>query len=76
LVAYKNSRNGAIADRVGGIMFHNFKTADNLLAGMEMSLTDDIVDGWTKIVGGLVIGRTENTEEELDKASPRGIIGP
>ena len=57
-------------------MFHNFKTADNLLAGMEMSLTDDIVDGWTKIIGGLVIGRTENTEEELDKASPRGIIGP
>ena len=76
MVAYKNSRNGAIADRVGGIMFHNFKTADNLLAGMEMSLTDDIVDGWTKIIGGLVIGRTENTEEELDKASPRGIIGP
>jgi len=76
LVSYKNRRNGAIAERVGGVMFHNFKTADNLLAGIEFSLTDDIVDGWTKIVGGLVIGRTDNTEDELDWASPHGIICP
>jgi len=68
LVSYKNRRNGAIAERVGGVIFHNFKTADNLLAGMEMSITDAVEDGWTKIVGGLVIGRTENTDDELDNA--------
>jgi len=35
---------------------------------MEMSITDAVEDGWTKIVGGLVIGRTENTDDELDNA--------
>ena len=62
LVSYKNGRNGAIAERLGAVQFHNFKTADNVLAGMEFSLTEDIRDGYAKIVGGLVIGRTENSE--------------
>ena len=37
LLSYKNKRNGAIAERAGAIQFHNFKTADNILAGMEFS---------------------------------------
>lgn len=56
--------------------WHNFKTADNLEAGMEVSMTS-LVDGFAKIVGGLVVGRSANTEEALDKAdSPKGIINP
>ena len=43
---WKNNRNGAIAERVGDVRFNNFKTADNLLAGMEFSLTDDYGDGY------------------------------
>ena len=76
LISYKNRRNGAIAERVGAVQFHNFKTADNILAGIEFSLTEDIIDGWAKVVGGMVVGRTENTEEALDIASPHGIIAP
>ena len=78
LVSYKNGRNGAIAERVGAVQFHNFKTADNKLAGMEFSLTEDIEDGWAKIVGGLVVGRSENSDAELDGLSvgPHGIITP
>lgn len=68
--------NGAIADRVGAVQFHNFKTADNLIGGMEFSLTDDIIDGYAKIIGGLVIGKSDNTDAELDAASPHGIITP
>ena len=41
---------------------------------MEYSITSNIIDGYAKIVGGLVIGRSENTEEALDWASPKGII--
>ena len=74
LISYKNGRNGAIAERVGAVQFHNFKTADNILAGMEFSLTEDIIDGYAKIVGGFTVGRTENTEEALDIAQPHGII--
>lgn len=62
LVSYKNGRNGAIAERVGAVQFHNFKTADNVLAGIEFSLTEDIIDGYAKVVGGLIVGRTENSE--------------
>ena len=76
LVSYKNGRNGAIAERVGAVQFINFKTADNVLAGIEFSLTEDIIDGYAKVVGGLVIGRTENTQTEIDVGSPHGIITP
>ena len=74
LVAYKNKRNGAIIEKSGAVQWHNFKTADNLLTGMEYSITRDIEDGWAKIVGGLVVGRSENSEEALDLASPKGVI--
>ena len=76
LVSYKNGRNGAIAERVGAVQFINFKTADNILAGMEYSLTEDIIDGYAKIIGGVVIGKTSNTEEALDNSLPHGIITP
>ena len=76
LVSYKNGRNGAIAERVGAVQFHNFKTADNVLAGMEFSLTEDIIDGYAKVVGGMVIGRTANSQDEIDLGSPHGIITP
>lgn len=49
------------------------------LAGAEMSLTNDLPEGWggeTKISGGLFVGRSANTEAELDALSPRGIIAP
>jgi hypothetical protein len=41
LTSWKNGRNGAIAEKVGDVRFHNFKVADNLLAGIEFSLTSE-----------------------------------
>ena len=44
---------------------------------MEMSRTDDNKqEGWAKIVGGLVVGKSENTEDALDWASPMGVRTP
>lgn len=75
--AYKCGRNGAIAERVAGIEFVDFKVADNLVAGAEMSITDDIpVDGYTKISGGLFVGKSENSEPALEEKSPHGVITP
>lgn len=34
------------------------------------------LDEYTKIVGGLVVGKSANTESSIESASPRGIIGP
>jgi len=77
LLSYKNKRNGAIIERAGAVEWHNFKTADNLEVGMEMSRTDDNKQGgWAKIVGGLVVGKSANTEEALDNASPFGVRTP
>ena len=73
LVSYKNKRNGAIVENTGAVQWHNFKIADCLESGMEMSETDYVEDGWIKIVGGFVVGRSENTEEALDARSPKGI---
>jgi len=74
---WKNNRNGAIAERVGDVRFINFKTADNLLAGIEYSLADEYPgDGMAQINGALIIGKTINTDALLDKKSPHGIIAP
>lgn len=74
--AWKAGRNGAIAERVGAVEFIDFKVADNILAGIEMSLTQDVVDGYAKVFGGLIVGKTANSPSALDNASPHGIISP
>lgn len=76
MTSWKNGRNGAIAERVGDVRFHKFKVADNLLAGIEFSLTNEYGDNTTRVDNALVVGRTKNTEETLEKAEPYGIIGP
>lgn len=76
LVSWKNRRNGAIAERVGDVRFTNFKVADNLLAGIEFSLTAHYGDDTTRIDGALIIGKTSNTDDALNGASPRGVITP
>ena len=37
---WKCGSNGAIAERMGNVHWNNFKTADNIIAGIEFSLTD------------------------------------
>jgi hypothetical protein len=76
LVAWKNKRNGAITERTGDVRFHNFKTADNILAGIEFSLTNNAADYMAGVYGGLVVGKTSNTEDVLEQKSPHGIITP
>ena len=77
LTSWKNGRNGAIAEKVGDIRWHNFKVADNKLAGMEFSLVDNSMgDNATRINGGLIVGRTNNSELALEISEPYGIIGP
>jgi hypothetical protein len=44
-VGWKNIENGAIFERVGDIRLVNFTVADNLLAGIEVSLSDMAPDG-------------------------------
>ena len=77
LQAYKNKRNGAIIERTGAVQFHNFKVADNILAGIEFSDASYVpFDGYTLVLGGIVVGKSANREEIIDNASPHGIIGP
>jgi hypothetical protein len=76
LTSWKNNRNGAIAERVGWVIFKDFKVADNLLAGIEFSLADEVGDDRAAIKDALIIGMTSNTENRLNWASPYGIINP
>jgi len=50
-------------ERSGAVIFKDLKCADNGLAGMEYSLTEDIADGYAKISGGVVVGDTGLTAE-------------
>jgi len=78
VTSWKNGRNGAIAERVGDVRFKNFKVADNILAGIEFSLTGEYGDDMAQIDGALIIGKSTNVtpEDRLNRASPRGIITP
>jgi hypothetical protein len=59
---------------VGNVQFKDFKIADSILAGIEFEMTWDAEPGECFIDGALVIGRTTNTEHDLDIAMPHGII--
>jgi hypothetical protein len=85
LTAWKNKRNGAIAESVADVRFNDFKVADNLLAGIEYSINGFVGpsqgnyqngDNLPSIHAALVIGRTANTEDLLDWGKPHGIITP
>jgi len=75
LVAWKNGVNGAIASYVGDVRFNNFKTADNLSVGLEVSYL--FLEDTSKIVDSVIICNSQvNNEDRLDTASPFGIVTP
>lgn len=74
--SWKNGRNGAIAEKVGDLRFNLFKLADNKLAGIEFSFTDDYGDNTTRINDALIVGRTSNSELALENSHPYGIVSP
>ena len=73
---WKNHRNGAIAEKVGDVRFINFKVADNLIAGIEFSLTGEMVDGYARIENALVVGASANAEDITRETFLYGIITP
>jgi len=56
------------------VRWHNFKTADNILAGMEFTKTTMTMDGTAMIASALAVGKTDNTEELLEMSNPHGVI--
>jgi hypothetical protein len=73
LTSWKNGRLGAVTERVGDIRFVNFKVADSLEGGIGFSTTNYFGDNMCGVYGGLVIGKTSNTDPKLEFVSPRGI---
>ena len=76
LTSWKNNRAGAICKIVGDVRFNNFKTADNLMAGIEMSVTDQAGEDAAGAYNPLLIGRSNNSEDLLMRNNPRGIVTP
>jgi hypothetical protein len=58
MTAWKCGSNGAISEKTGAVEFIDFKIADNGYAGIEFSLIEEVVDGYAKVVGGIVVGNT------------------
>ena len=44
LTSWKNNRNGAIMGTAGAVIFSNFKTADNILTGIEFERLSGVKD--------------------------------
>lgn len=56
--------------------FINFKVADNLVAGIEFSLTGETMDGLAQIYNALIVGYSANSENTTKAAPLYGIITP
>lgn len=56
-------------------MFNDFKVIDNLLAGIEFSLADEVGDNKAAIKDALIVGKSAgNYQGKLEWASPYGVI--
>lgn len=77
-VSYKNGRNGVISEKTGNVVFRNIKTADNILAGMEVSVVTNTDNNTCKFENFMVVGFSQGNSDDplLDQASPHGIITP
>jgi hypothetical protein len=65
-IAYKCGRNGAIAEDLGAVRFRNFKTVDNVLAGVEVNKVIDVRDdpwGEAYLDGALIVGRSQKSKD-------------
>lgn len=63
-IAYKNGRNGVIAEDIGSVRFINFKTVDNILGGIEINRIFDVRDddwGGAWLDGAVVVGRSQKS---------------
>jgi hypothetical protein len=75
LTAWKCKRDGAIAEDVGDVRFIDFKVADNIFAGIELTYTH-----WTKwyqttrVVNALIVGNSGNSEGAC--ANTIGLLTP
>jgi hypothetical protein len=61
---------------VGDVRFVNFKVADNLIAGVEFSLTNMVDDGYAQVNNALVLGYSSNAEGVTLGTFSHGIITP
>ena len=59
---------------MGDVRWINFKVADNLVAGLEFSLTGDTMDGTAQINGALVIGYSDNADAITNSSFSHGLI--
>jgi len=62
-------------ERSGAVQFKNLRCAENGIANMEWSLSEDIADGYAKISGGLVVGDTGLTQSVSDRLRGSLITG-
>ena len=61
--AWKCTRDGAIAEEVGDVRFVDFKVADNVFAGIELTYTQ--FTRWfhtTRVVNAMIVGNSGNSE--------------
>jgi len=74
---WKNAEDGVIANQIGDVRFVNIKAVDNVRAGIEVSLTREIWDGYAQINKALIVGlSTNNAWEPAISFNQRGIITP
>jgi hypothetical protein len=69
--------NCAITHRTGYVIFKDFKCADSGKTGIEVTRMEDVVGGYGKVLGGIVVGNTglNDDDGELSSWSTKGFWG-
>jgi hypothetical protein len=78
LFTYRNGRRGFITERIGNLIFKNFKSAENKLSNLEVSDIIKFDGGMATIKDAIVLGVTSNpvSSNLLSGLNTQGIITP
>ena len=73
-LSYKNERAGVIADKIGAVGFERITTADNIQAGIEITLPGYAKLGQSYLKDALIVGMSENYGHAENFTQTKGVV--
>ena len=73
---YKNAEKGIVVDKIGSLLFSNFKIADNPQSSFEVIDLINLNVGEAKVQNSVIIGKSRNNASDLQLYKTYGIVTP
>ena len=71
---YSTREVGLMFEEIGDVRIIDAKTADHLVAGIEISMVTNVGNGRGQVNGALIIGNSQNAPQEIIESKCWGLI--